>query len=219
MAISVLLVDDHELVRRGLHDLLDGEPDIHVVGEAGTADRARGLALALRPDVAVIDVRLADDDGVGLCRDIRNAVDPPPACLMFTAHSDDEALFAAIMAGADAYMLKNVSGNDLVTAVRTLAAGGSMLDPTVTTRVLDRMRSKPKPDPRYAALSPQERRILDLIAEGLTNRQIAARLFLAEKTVKNYISSLLHELGFSRRTEAGVYAVRRHRSEHGPRSD
>jgi DNA-binding NarL/FixJ family response regulator len=217
VSISVLLVDDHELVRRGLHELLEDEPDIRVVGEAGTAGAARALARALRPDVAVVDVRLPDDDGVCVCRDIRAAVAPPPACLMLTAHSDDEALFGAIMAGAAGYMLKQVSGNDLVAAVRTLAEGGSLLDAGVTTRVLDRMRGKADPDPRYAALTPQERRILDLIAEGLTNRQIASRLYLSEKTVKNYVSSLLGKLGFSRRTEAGVYAVQRRRPRHSPR--
>jgi DNA-binding NarL/FixJ family response regulator len=211
MAISVFLLDDHEVVRRGLEQLLTAEPDIEVVGEAGTAAHALARIPALRPDVAILDVRLPDGEGVSVCRDIRASIEPPPACLMLTSYSDDEALFSAIMAGAAGYMLKQVSGNDLVGAVRTLAAGGSLLDAGVTATVLNRLRSGggEKEDPRYASLSPQERRILDLIAEGMTNRQIASQLYLAEKTVKNYVSSLLHKLGFERRTEAAVYATRR----------
>jgi DNA-binding NarL/FixJ family response regulator len=212
MTISVLLVDDHEIVRRGLQQLLAVEQDIEVVGEADTATAAIALAQKVQPDVAIIDVRLPDGDGVTVCREIRSAVQPPPACLMLTSYSDDEALFGAIMAGASGYMLKQVSGNDLVAAVRTLSAGGSLLHAGVTATVLQRLRGGPEEDPRYAALSPQERRILDLIAEGMTNRQIAHRLYLAEKTVKNYVSSLLHKLGFDRRTEAGVYAARRRQS-------
>ncbi|GAA2684440.1 MULTISPECIES: response regulator transcription factor [Actinosynnema] len=209
MTISVLLVDDHEIVRRGLLQLLEVEADISVIGEAGTAADAVAAAAELKPDVAVIDVRLPDGSGVGVCRDIRSGNQPPPACLMLTSYDDDEALFGAIMAGAAGYMLKQVSGNDLVSAIRTLASGGSLLHAGVTATVLQRLRGGPVEDPRYASLSPQERRILDLIAEGLTNRQIAGRLFLAEKTVKNYVSSLLHKLGFDRRTEAGVYAAKR----------
>ncbi|WP_199439236.1 response regulator [Umezawaea beigongshangensis] len=209
MTISVLLVDDHEIVRRGLQQLLAVEADIDVVGEADSAQAATTLARELRPDVAIIDVRLPDGDGVVVCREIRSMLQPPPACLMLTSYSDDEALFGAIMAGAAGYMLKQVSGNDLVAAVRTLASGGSLLHADVTATVLQRLRGGPEEDPRYASLSPQERRILDLIAEGMTNRQIAQRLYLAEKTVKNYVSSLLHKLGFDRRTEAGVYAARR----------
>ncbi|RSM85213.1 DNA-binding response regulator [Kibdelosporangium aridum] len=214
MPIKVFLLDDHEVVRRGLQQLLEAETDIDVVGEAGTAAQAIARIPALRPDVAILDVRLPDGEGVTVCRDIRAAVEPPPACLMLTSYADDEALFSAIMAGAAGYMLKQVSGNDLVDAIRTLAAGGSLLDAGVTATVLNRLR-KPNDaeDPRYASLSPQERRILDLIAEGMTNRQIAAQLYLAEKTVKNYVSSLLHKLGFVRRTEAAVYATRR-RDEH-----
>jgi DNA-binding NarL/FixJ family response regulator len=212
MTISVLLVDDHEIVRRGLQQLLAVELDIEVVGEADTATAAIALAQKVQPDVAIIDVRLPDGDGVTVCREIRSAMQPPPACLMLTSYSDDEALFGAIMAGASGYMLKQVSGNDLVAAVRTLSAGGSLLHAGVTATVLQRLRGGPEEDPRYAALSPQERRILDLIAEGMTNRQIAHRLYLAEKTVKNYVSSLLHKLGFDRRTEAGVYAARRRQS-------
>ena len=215
MAIAVLLVDDHEIVRRGLVQLLAQAEDVQVVGQADSATAAVAQATRLRPDVAIIDVRLPDGDGVTVCREIRSLVQPPPACLMLTSYSDDEALFGAIMAGASGYMLKEVSGNDLVAAVRTLAAGGSLLHAGVTATVLQRLRGGPEEDPRYAALSPQERRILDLIAEGMTNRQIANRLFLAEKTVKNYVSSLLHKLGFDRRTEAGVYAARRRRAHPG----
>ncbi|MFS8104023.1 response regulator transcription factor [Lentzea alba] len=215
MAIAVLLVDDHEIVRRGLVQLLAQADDICVVGQADSATAAIAQAPGLKPDVAIIDVRLPDGDGVTVCREIRSLVQPPPACLMLTSYSDDEALFGAIMAGASGYMLKEVSGNDLVAAVRTLATGGSLLHAGVTATVLQRLRGGPEEDPRYAALSPQERRILDLIAEGMTNRQIANRLFLAEKTVKNYVSSLLHKLGFDRRTEAGVYAARRRRTHPG----
>ncbi|SMD24034.1 response regulator [Lentzea albidocapillata] len=215
MAIAVLLVDDHEIVRRGLVQLLAQAEDIKVVGQADSATAGVAQATRLRPDVAIIDVRLPDGDGVTVCREIRSLVQPPPACLMLTSYSDDEALFGAIMAGASGYMLKEVSGNDLVAAVRTLASGGSLLHAGVTATVLQRLRGGPEEDPRYAALSPQERRILDLIAEGMTNRQIANRLFLAEKTVKNYVSSLLHKLGFDRRTEAGVYAARRRRAHPG----
>ena len=215
MAIAVLLVDDHEIVRRGLVQLLAQADDINVVGQADSATAAITLAPRLKPDVAIIDVRLPDGDGVTVCREIRSLQQPPPACLMLTSYSDDEALFGAIMAGASGYMLKEVSGNDLVAAVRTLATGGSLLHAGVTATVLQRLRGGPEEDPRYAALSPQERRILDLIAEGMTNRQIANRLFLAEKTVKNYVSSLLHKLGFDRRTEAGVYAARRRRTHPG----
>jgi DNA-binding NarL/FixJ family response regulator len=215
MAIAVLLVDDHEIVRRGLVQLLAQADDVNVVGQADSAAAAIALAPRLKPDVAIIDVRLPDGDGVTVCREIRSLVQPAPACLMLTSYSDDEALFGAIMAGASGYMLKEVSGNDLVAAVRTLATGGSLLHAGVTATVLQRLRGGPEEDPRYAALSPQERRILDLIAEGMTNRQIANRLFLAEKTVKNYVSSLLHKLGFDRRTEAGVYAARRRRTHPG----
>ncbi|MFC7614655.1 response regulator [Actinokineospora soli] len=208
MAISVFVLDDHEVVRRGLRQLLEAEADIDVVGEAATAAQALARVPALRPQVAILDVRLPDGEGVTVCRDLRSSVTPPPACLMLTSFSDDEALFGAIMAGAAGYMLKQVSGNDLVSAVRTLAGGGSLLDAGVTATVLDRLRAGRVEDPRYATLSPQERKILDLIAEGLTNRQIATQLYLAEKTVKNYVSTLLHKLGFDRRTEAAVYATR-----------
>ena len=208
MTISVFLLDDHEIVRRGIAQLLESEDDIQVIGEAGTAAQAMVRIPALRPDVAILDVRLPDGEGVTVCRDVRSTVTPPPACLMLTSYSDDEALFGAIMAGASGYLLKQVTGIDLIGAVRTVAAGGSLLDPTATSVVLERLRAGNEPaDPRYASLSPQERRILGLIADGLTNRQIGAAMFLAEKTVKNYVSSLLHKLGFARRTEAAVYAA------------
>lgn len=212
MTISVFLLDDHEIVRRGLAQLLGMEDDIEIVGEAGTAAQALARVPALRPDVALLDVRLPDGDGVSVCRDLRSAVVPPPACLMLTSYSDDEALFGAIMAGASGYLLKQVAGVDLVGAVRTVANGGSLLDPRATAAVLARLRtggSDTDADPRYDTLSPQEQRILGLVADGLTNRQIGATLHLAEKTVKNYVSSILHKLGFSRRTEAAVYAVER----------
>ncbi|GEL24260.1 DNA-binding response regulator [Pseudonocardia sulfidoxydans NBRC 16205] len=210
MTISVFLLDDHEIVRRGIAQLLETETDIEIVGEAATAAQALARIPAVRPDVAILDVRLPDGEGVSVCRDVRSSTTPPPACLMLTSFSDDEALFGAIMAGASGYLLKQVAGTDLVGAVRTLAAGGSLLDPKATSLVLERLRhGKEAEDPRYAGLSPQERRILDLIADGMTNRQIGAELYLAEKTVKNYVSSLLHKLGFSRRTEAAVYAERR----------
>jgi DNA-binding NarL/FixJ family response regulator len=212
VSISVFLLDDHEIVRRGIAQLLETEDDIKVVGEAATVAQALARIPAVRPDVAILDVRLPDGEGVSVCRDVRAAMEPPPSCLMLTSYSDDEALFGAIMAGASGYLLKQVAGTDLIGAVRAVAAGGSLLDPKATALVLDRLRrGKEEDDPRFAALSPQERRILELIADGLTNRQIGAELYLAEKTVKNYVSSLLHKLGFSRRTEAAVYAAERRR--------
>ncbi|RSM63012.1 DNA-binding response regulator [Amycolatopsis sp. WAC 01376] len=210
MTISVFLLDDHELVRTGLKTVFEAEDDLTVVGEASTAAEAFVRIAAVKPQVAVLDVRLPDGDGVSVCREIRSSVDPPPACLMLTSYSDDDALFGAIMAGAGGYMLKQVSGSALVKAVRTVAAGGSLLDSTLTASVMNRLRGESDaPDPRYEQLSPQERRVLDHIADGLTNRQIAEKLYLAEKTVKNYVSSLLHKLGFERRTAAAVYASQR----------
>ena len=210
VTISVFLLDDHEIVRRGIGQLLETVDDIEVVGEAGTAAQAMARIPALRPNVAILDVRLPDGDGITVCRDIRSTVDPPPACLMLTSYSDDEALFGAIMAGAAGYLLKQVAGTDLIGAVRTVAGGGSLLDPRATALVLERLRRGDEPDdPRYESLSPQERRILELVADGLTNRQIGAEMYLAEKTVKNYVSSLLHKLGLGRRTEAAVYATER----------
>ncbi|ASR36497.1 DNA-binding response regulator [Prauserella marina] len=209
MTISVFLLDDHEVVRTGLRTVLEAEEDLRVVGEAGTAAEALARIPDTRPDVAILDVRLPDGVGVTVCRDIRAAIEPPPACLMLTSFSDDEALFGAIMAGAAGYLLKQISGAALISAVRTVASGGTLLDTHLTDAMLTKLRGEREPDPRYAALSPQERRVLDLVAKGLTNRQIAAELVLAEKTVKNYVSSLLHKLGFERRTEAAVFAARR----------
>lgn len=215
--ITVFLADDHEVVRLGVRQLLESEPDIRVVGEASTAAETRMRVPEARPDVTVLDVRFPDGDGVLICRELRSEVVPPPECLILTSYADDEALFDAIMAGAAGYLLKQVSGSDLVGAIRQLAGGHSLLDPQLITTVLGRLRAGPnEDDPRYLSLSGQERRILDLIARGLTNRQIASELFLAEKTVKNYVSIMLRKLGVERRTEAAVYAVERvHRRGQG----
>ncbi|HSK54063.1 MAG TPA: response regulator transcription factor [Jiangellales bacterium] len=207
MTIKVFLLDDHEVVRRGLHDLLEAEDDITVVGEAGTAAEGSRRIPALRPDVAILDARLPDGSGIDVCRDIRS-VDPSIKALILTSYDDDEALFAAILAGASGYVLKQVRGDDLVDGVRRVAAGQSLLDPAVTSRVLERVRSGKSVPQELASLTEQERRILALIAEGLTNRQIAERMYLAEKTVKNYVSSLLAKLGLERRTQAAVLASR-----------
>jgi two-component system, NarL family, response regulator DevR len=207
VTLRVFLLDDHEIVRRGLRELLEAEDDLVVAGEAGTAAEALARIPAVHPDVAVLDVRLPDGDGVGVCRDIRSA-HPDVRCLMLTSHADDEALFSAIMAGASGYVLKQVKGNDLIDGIRRVGRGESLLDPTVTDRVLERLRRGPEEDELVASLTDQERRLLDLLAEGLTNRQIAERMFLAEKTVKNYVSNLLAKLGMGRRTEAAVYAAR-----------
>jgi DNA-binding NarL/FixJ family response regulator len=205
--IRVFLLDDHEMVRRGLHDLLSGEPDIEVVGEAGLAAEALRRIPALQPDVAILDARLPDGHGVDVCREIRSSY-PDIACLMFTSYDDDEALLAAIMAGASGYVLKQIRGTDFIDAVRRVAAGQSLLDPAVTRTVLARVRQTEhrEHDP-LAALTDQERRVLELIAEGLTNRQIGERLFLAEKTVKKYVSSLLAKLGLQRRAQAVAFAA------------
>jgi two-component system, NarL family, response regulator DevR len=209
--IRIFLLDDHELVRRGVRDLLWTEDDLVVVGEASTAAEALERIAQTRPEVAVLDVRLGEGrgepTGIEVCREIRSA-HPEVACLMLTSFADDEALFASIMAGASGYVLKQISGNELTTAIRRVAAGESLLDPAVTARVLDRLRNPaPEADP-LAGLTGQERRILDLISEGLTNRQIAAEMYLAEKTVKNYVSHLLAKLGMERRSEAAAYAAR-----------
>ena len=205
--IGVFLLDDHEIVRRGVRELLEAEPDIKVVGEAGTAASALARIPALRPDVAVLDVRLPDGDGVSVCRDIRSSM-PQVACLMLTSFGDDEALFDAIMAGAAGYVLKQIRGTDLVGAVRTVASGESMLDPEAASRVMRRMRDQARRSDPLAELTPQERRILELIGEGLTNRQIGEHMYLAEKTVKNYVSALFAKLGMERRTQAAAYAAR-----------
>ena len=207
MPIRVFLLDDHEVVRRGLADLLGLESDMEVVGEAGTAADALHRVPAARPDVAVLDVRLPDGSGVEVCREIRSQL-PEVRCLMLTSYADDEALFDAIMAGASGYVLKEIRGNDLVDAIRQVAAGKSLLDPVATQRVLERLRDGEKHDDRLDALTDQEKRILELIGEGLTNRQIGERLHLAEKTVKNYVSSLLAKLGMERRTQAAAFSAR-----------
>jgi two-component system response regulator DevR len=209
VTVRVFLLDDHEVVRRGVRDLLEQSGEIEVVGEAGTAEEGLTRIPPTRPDVAVIDMRLPDGNGVEVCREIRSR-DASINCLILTSFSDDEALFDAIMAGAAGYLLKQIKGTDLVDAVKRVAAGQSLLDPEVTARVLERLRTPPEEDERLARLSEQERKILDLIAEGLTNRQIAERMFLAEKTVKNYVSNLLSKLGMERRTEAAVFAARLH---------
>ncbi|MER7468084.1 response regulator transcription factor [Streptomyces sp. NPDC097981] len=213
--IRVFLLDDHEVVRRGLHDLLDAEPDIEVVGEASTAEQALARGPALRPHVAVLDVRLPDGDGIGVCRELRSRM-PELACLMLTSFDDEDALLDAIMAGAAGYVLKQIKGSDLVSAVRTVASGQSMLDPATTARLIHRLRDpqavKAPVDARLEGLTERERSVLELIGDGLTNRQIAQELYLSEKTVKNHISRLLGKLGVERRVQAAVIAaeVREH---------
>ena len=204
--IRVFLLDDHEIVRRGVRDLLDTEPGITVIGEAGTAAAALARIPALKPDVAVLDIRLPDGDGVTVCRDLRSKM-PQLACLMLTSFSDDEALVDAIMAGAAGYVLKQIRGTDLVGAIRTIATGQSLLDPQAAATVMRRIRDQATATDPLAALTDQERRILALIGEGLTNRQIGDRLFLAEKTVKNYVSALFAKLGMQRRAQAAAYAA------------
>ncbi|MTK01647.1 response regulator transcription factor [Micromonospora sp. CP22] len=205
--IRVFLLDDHEVVRRGLADLLHASGDIEVIGESGSAQEAARRIPALRPDVAILDARLPDGNGIDVCRDVR-AVDSTIKGLILTSYEDDEALFAAIMAGASGYVLKQIRGTDLVDAVRRVAAGQSLLDPAITTRVLDRIRSGVEQPRELQSLTEQERRILEYVAEGLTNREIAGQMFLAEKTVKNYVSSVLAKLGLERRTQAAVLATR-----------
>jgi DNA-binding NarL/FixJ family response regulator len=207
--IRVFLLDDHEVVRRGVHDLLDDEPDITVVGEAANAAQALARVPALRPQVAVLDVRLPDGDGVTVCRELRSQM-PDLACLMLTSFDDEEALLDSIMAGASGYVLKQIQGSDLVSAVRTVAAGQSLLDPSATAKLMARLRQGQEPEPEpdgLPGLTEREREILALIGEGLTNRQIGQRLYLAEKTVKNHISRLLAKLGVERRIQAAVIAT------------
>ncbi|HEX2849353.1 MAG TPA: response regulator transcription factor [Acidimicrobiales bacterium] len=206
MSVRVFLLDDHEIVRRGIRELIEAEDDLEVVGEASTAEEAMSRIPPTRPDVAVLDVRLPDGDGVEVCREIRSR-HPEIQCLMLTSFADDEALFSAIMAGASGYVLKQVKGTDLLDGIRRVGRGESLLDPAVTRRVLERLRAKPEED-ELSDLTDQEKRILQLIAEGRTNRQIAEEIFLAEKTVKNYVSNILAKLGMSRRSEAAAYAAR-----------
>ena len=205
--IRVFLLDDHEVVRRGLRELLESAGDIEVVGESGLAAEASARIPALRPDVAILDGRLPDGSGIDVCREVRS-VDPTINALILTSYDDDDALFAAILAGASGYVLKQITGHDLLDTVRRVAAGQQLIDPALTARVLERVRSGAPTQPELADLTDREREILGLIAEGLTNRQIGERLFLAEKTVKNYVSSLLAKLGLERRTQAAVLAAR-----------
>jgi DNA-binding NarL/FixJ family response regulator len=208
--IRVFLLDDHEIVRRGVRDLLETNEDIVVVGEAGSAEEARNRIPGAAPHVAVLDVQLGDGTGIEVCRDIRSA-NPEISCVMLTSFADDQALLDSVMAGASGYVLKQIRGSELIDSIRTVAGGGSLLDGATVERMMQRLRGGDTGaggDPRLANLTPQERRILDLLAEGLTNRQIGERMFLAEKTVKNYVSNLLMKLGMKRRTEAAVYAAR-----------
>ncbi len=219
VAIGVFLLDDHEVVRTGLRALLEACEDIEVVGEADTVAEALIRIPAVQPNVAILDVRLPDGSGVEVCREVRST-SPDIACVMLTSYADDEALIASILAGAAGYVLKQVGSLDLLDTIRRAGAGESLLDPALTDRVLERLREGPKTDPRLASLTPQERKILDLIAEGYTNRQIAENMFLAEKTVKNYVSNLLAKLGMERRTQAATFAARlNERSTQDARTD
>jgi len=202
--IRVFLVDDHEVVRRGVAGLLGAEPDIEIVGEASTAAQAQGRIEATRPDVVLLDVRLPDGNGIDVCRTIHDR-HPEIRCVMLTSYSDDEAIYAAVIAGAAGYVLKDVAGSGLIDSVRKVAAGRSILNPALRRRVTDRMRNK-RDDPRLAPLSTREREVLALIADGLSNREIGVRLSLAEKTVKNYVSGILSKLGLQSRTQAAAVA-------------
>lgn len=206
----VFVLDDHEVVRCGLRDLLDSEPDLTVVGEAATAQQAVARGPALRPDVAVLDVRLPDGDGITVCRELRSSM-PHLACLMLTSFDEEEALLDSIMAGAAGYVLKEIKGVDLIAAVRTVASGQSMLDPATTAQLMRSLRAPSQPhaeeDERLSVLSDREKAVLDLIGEGLTNRQISKKLYLSEKTVKNHISRVLAKLGVERRVQAAVIAT------------
>jgi two-component system response regulator DevR len=206
--VRVFLVDDHEVVRQGVRSLIDASGDLLVVGEADSVETGLARVLAVQPDVAILDVRLPDGNGVELCREIRSRL-PHVSCLMLTSYSDDEALFEAIIAGASGYVLKQVRGGELIDAIRRVARGEHLLDPAVTGRVMKRLSSPSPDDARLASLTAREREVLDLIGQGLTNRQIGERMYLAEKTVKNYVSGLLAKMGMERRTEAAVFVARR----------
>ncbi len=206
--VRVFLVDDHEVVRQGVRSLIDASGDLLVVGEADSVETGLARVLAVQPDVAILDVRLPDGNGVELCREIRSRL-PQVSCLMLTSYSDDEALFEAIIAGASGYVLKQVRGGELIDAIRRVARGEHLLDPAVTGRVMKRLSSPSPDDARLASLTAREREVLDLIGQGLTNRQIGERMYLAEKTVKNYVSGLLAKMGMERRTEAAVFVARR----------
>jgi two-component system, NarL family, response regulator DevR len=207
MAIRVFLVDDHELVREGIRSLLESDGDIEVVGEASSAAEALSRIPLAKPDVAILDVRLEDGDGIAVCREMRSAL-PDLGCLMLTSFANDEALYASVMAGAAGYVLKQIRARDLIEDVKKVAGGASLMDPRAIARVVERISNPPELDSKLGGLSPQERRILDLIAQGRTNRQIAGDMFLAEKTVKNYVSNLLAKLKMNSRTEAAIYATR-----------
>ncbi len=209
--INVFLLDDHEVVRAGLRDLLESDDEITVVGEASTGEEALARIPAVQPNVAILDVRLRDSeaDGISVCRDIRSA-HPDIACLMLTSYADDEALFDSVMAGAAGYLLKEIRGREIVDSVKRAARGESLLDPTLAQQFIDRLRSGAPEDALLARLTERERKVLDLVAEGKTNREIGAALYLAEKTVKNYVSNILSKLGMQRRTEAAIFATRLH---------
>jgi two-component system response regulator DevR len=206
VTIRVFLLDDHELVRTGLRTLLEGEDDMEVTGEAGTAEEGLAMIAASPPNVAVLDVRLPDGNGIEVCREIQS-LHPEVHCLMLTSYSDDEALFASIMAGAAGYVLKEIGGRDLVGDIRRVSQGVSLLDRALTKELFERLREDQEAESRISGLTPQERRVLELIALGRSNRQIAQDMSLAETTVKNYVSNLLSKLGMRRRTEAAVYAA------------
>ncbi len=205
--IRIVLIDDHEVVRAGIKAMIDAQDDLEVVGEAGTAEDGLRRVGYDEPDVVVLDVRLPDGSGVEACRDIRTRF-PDVKVLMLTSFADEEALLSAILAGAAGYVLKRVKGSDLVNDIRRVGAGESLLDPEMTEKLFERLRSGPKSDPLLARLSDQEREIVTHIAEGKTNKQIADDMFLAEKTVKNYVSNLLAKMGMSRRSEAAAYVAR-----------
>jgi DNA-binding NarL/FixJ family response regulator len=207
VAIRVFLLDDHELVREGVRSLLESDADIEVVGEASTAVEALTRIPLAKPDVAILDVRLDEGDGIAVCREVRSLL-PDLVCLMLTSFADDEALYASVMAGAAGYVLKQIRARDLIEDVKKVAAGASLMDPRAVARVIERITNPPEADPQISGLSPQERRILGFIAQGRTNRQIGEEMFLAEKTVKNYVSNLLSKLKMNSRTEAAIYATR-----------
>lgn len=204
--VRIFLLDDHEVVRRGIAELLDAVPGFEIVGEAATAEQALPRAVACRPNVAVLDMRLPDGNGIDVCRDIRSAL-PDTHCLILTSYDDQDAVLAAVLAGASGYVLKEIRTADLIDAIRQAALGRTLIDPAMIAKVMDRVREGTPTDARLAALTEREREVLDLVAEGLTNRQIGDRLFLAEKTVKNYVSSLLGKLGMERRAQAAVFGA------------
>lgn len=218
MTVRVFLLDDHELVREGIRTLLESDDEIEVVGEAGTAADALTRIPLAKPDVAILDVRLDDGNGIEVCRDVRSVV-PGMACLILTSFADDDALYASVMAGAAGFVLKQIKARDLIEDVKKVAGGASLMDPRAVARVVERIANPPKGDPVLSSLSPQERKVLDLIAEGRTNKQIAEAMFLAEHTVKNYITGLLRKLKMASRTEAAIYATKLKAGENSTTSD